>query len=275
VTAYLLSLALLVLAALPPVVAAPARLEAHTRAAFDRYAALTAARVENQSQPAGSFLYLQHAAGSGSEAILARLRGGELYYEKLETTNDDGTEVEIRDGLIHHWLGAAFIPGATLDAVMAFVQDYDRHDQIFPEVVESSLLSRDGDVYRAFLRFRKEKVITVVMNTEHEARYVRVTPDRAYSLSRSIRVQEVEDAGSPTERELPDGEGHGFMWAMDSSWRFLERDGGVYVECESVTLTRTIPFLLRWIVSPFVNDVPRQSLESLLEITREELRTDQ
>jgi hypothetical protein len=158
---------------------------------------------------------------------------------------------------------------------MAFVQDYDRHDQIFPEVVESSLLSRDGDVYRAFLRFRKEKVITVVMNTEHEARYVRVTPDRAYSLSRSIRVQEVEDAGSPTERELPDGEGHGFMWAMDSSWRFLERDGGVYVECESVTLTRTIPFLLRWIVSPFVNDVPRQSLESLLEITREELRTDQ
>jgi hypothetical protein len=273
VIAGILSLCLLALAALPPAAPVPARLEAHTRAAFDRYSALTAARVERQSQPSGPFLYLQHAASRG-EALLTRLRSGEIIYEKLETVDADGSEVVIRDGLIHHWLGAAFIPGATVDTAVAFVEDYDRHEELFPEVVESHLISRDGDLVRAFLRFRKEKVITVVMNTEHEARYFRVAPDRAYSLSRSIRVQEVEDAGEPVERELPDGEGHGFMWAMDSSWRFLQRDGGVYVECESVTLTRTIPLLLRWIVAPFVNDVPRQSLESLLEITREELRTD-
>jgi hypothetical protein len=264
----------MLLVALPSPPSAPSDLEPHTRRAFDEYSTATKGRVERESRSTGPFLHLQHASESGGEDILARLGRGELLYERLETFQPDGSEIEVRDGLIHHWLGAAFIPGSSVDNALEFVQNYDRHAEIFPEVAESRLLSRRGNVFRAFLRFRKEKVITVVMDTEHEATYVRVAADRAYSLSRTLRVQQVEDADTPDERALPDGEGHGFMWAMDSSWRFLERDGGTYVECESVTLTRTIPFLLRWIVGPFVNDVPRQSLESLLEITREELRTE-
>ncbi len=270
----LLSIALLALS-LSSVAAAPRDLEDHTRADFDRYAAATAARVIRESQPAGSFLYLQHASTDNGAAALSRLRRGELIYERLETRDVNGGEMEIRDGLIHHWLGGMFLQGVSVEDALELVQDYDRHAEIYPEVERSRLLGRRGDTLRSFLRFRKHKVITVVMNTEHEARYVRVAPHRAYSLSHSTRVQEVEDAGMASERELPEGEGHGFMWAMNSYWRFLERDGGTYIECESITLTRTIPYLLRWIVRPFVNDVPRQSLQSLLENTREELRANQ
>jgi len=102
-------------------------------------------------------------------------------------------------------------------------------------------------------------------------RYRRPAPDRAYSLSHTTEVHEVENAGEPDERQIPEGEGHGFLWRLDSYWRFQEADGGVYVESESVSLTRTIPLLLRWLVGPFVNDVPRESLEFLLETTRSEL----
>lgn len=239
---------------------------------FGRYASATVERVVRESRPAGAFLYLQHSSADGGAAAFSRLRRGELIYERLETLAGDGEEIEIRDGLIHHWLGAAFVQGVGIDDAMEFVQDYDRHSEIFPEVEQSRLLSENGNTFRAYLRFRKHKVITVVMNTEHEALYVRVAPDRGYALSHSTRIQEVEDAGTSTEKELPEGEGHGFMWAMNSYWRFMERDGGTYIECESITLTRTIPFLLRWLVGPFVNDVPRQSLQSLLEITRDELR---
>ena len=256
---------------LPTLTSSPPDLQARTRQDFDRYAAATVERIVRESQPHGSFLYLQHASSDNGAAALSRLRRGELIYERLETRDGNGEEMEIHDGLLHHWLGAAFVQGVSVEEALELVQDYDNHAEIFPEVEQSQLLSENGDTFRAFLRFRKHKVITVVMNTEHEARYVRVAPDRAYSLSHSTRVQEVEDAGTSSEKELPEGEGHGFMWAMNSYWRFLERDGGIYIECESITLTRTIPFLLRWIVGPFVNDVPRQSLRNLLEISRDEL----
>jgi hypothetical protein len=266
----LLSIALLTLS-LPILASAPPDLQVRTRQDFDRYAAATVERVVRESQPEGSFLYLQHASSDNGAAALSRLRRGELIYEHLETRDGNGEEMGIHDGLIHHWLGAAFVQGVGVEEALELIQDSSRHAEIYPEVEQSRLLRQNGDTLRSFLRFRKHKVITVVMNTEHEARFVRVAPDRAYSLSHSTRVQEVEDAGTSSERELPEGEGHGFMWSMNSSWRFLERDGGTYIESESITLTRTIPFLLRWIVGPFVNDVPRQSLQSLLEITRDEL----
>jgi len=269
----LLSFALLALS-LPAFTSPPPDLQAHTREDFDRYAAATTERVKRQSQPTGSFLYLQHASTDNGAAALARLRSGEIIYEHLETLAGDGEELEIRDGLVHHWLGAAFVPGVGVDEALELIQSSDTHAEIYPEVEESRSLSKNGDTHRSFMRFRKHKVITVVMNTEHEARYVCVTPERAYSMSRTTRIQEVRDADTSDERELPEGEGHGFMWAMNSYWRFLERDGGVYIESESITLTRTIPFLLRWLVGPFVNDVPRQSLQSLLEITRNELRSN-
>ena len=269
----LLSFALLALS-LPSIASSPPDLQARTREDFDRYAAATTERVRRESKPTGSFLFLQHASTDNGAAALARMRAGEIIYEHLETLDSDGEEIEIHNGLVHHWLGAAFVPGVSVDEALELVQASDTHAEIFPEVEESRSLGKNGDTHRSFMRFRKHKVITVVMNTEHEARYVRVSPERAYSMSRTTRIQEVEDAGTADERELPEGEGHGFMWAMNSYWRFLERDGGVYIESESITLTRSIPFLLRWIVGPFVNDVPRQSLQSLLEITRHELRSN-
>lgn len=259
----------------PPAPPTVADLKPHTLQAFQRYAAATEARVLAQVGPEGPFLYLDYLPQQDRDRILADLRRGELFMEHLETTDGDGREIKVKDGLVHHWLGAVFIPDVGLEKTLELIQDYDRHSEIYgPDVEAAHIISRNGDDFEVFMRFHKHKVITVVLDTVHDVQYVNLAPDRTYSISRTTSVREVKDPGTATERVLADGEGGGFLWRINSYWRFLERDGGTYVETESISLTRTIPFLVRWLVNPFVNDMPREQLADLLENTREALTND-
>jgi hypothetical protein len=140
-------------------------------------------------------------------------------------------------------------------------------------VVRAKILSHTGDDFRVFMRFRQTKIITVVLDTEHEVRYQRLDSMRAASRSISTRVQEVENAGTSNEHDLPEGEDNGYLWRINSYWRFLERDGGVYVQCESVSLTRDIPVGLGWLAAPFVESIPRESLSFMLIATRKQFKS--
>jgi hypothetical protein len=156
-----------------------------------------------------------------------------------------------------------------LRAVREFVQDYNHHQEFYkPEVVDSRLISRNGDGFKIFLRLRKHKIIVVTLDTEHEVHYTPVDATHFYSHSHSTRIAEVEDAGQPGEHEKPVGHDSGFLWRIDSWWRFEQRDRGVYVECESVSLTRDIPTGLGWLIKPFIIDIPKESLQATLTSTR-------
>jgi hypothetical protein len=181
-------------------------------------------------------------------------------------------DLKAPDGLIHDWAGAVFIPRATVAQTLAFVQNYDHHQEVYrPEVIESRLLSRDGNVFRIRLRMLKRKGLTVVLNTEHEVRYEPAGRLRWRSHSASTRITEVQDPGHAAERELPEGTGRGFLWRLNSYWTFQERDGGTYVECEAVSLSRAVPKALSWLIDPIVRHLPRESLANTLRATREGL----
>ena len=190
------------------------------------------------------------------------LRRGDILIEGLPETP------EITGGLLHVWSGAMFVPGATGPEVLAVLQDYDHHQEWYPEPIESKLLSQDGDVYRGYLKLLRKKVITVVLSTEHEAHYSQVSDNRWYMRSYSTKIAEVENAGKPNENELPVGEDHGFLWRLYAYWFIEETEDGVFVECVSVSLSRQIPFGLGWVVKPFVTSLPRESLEGMLQATR-------
>jgi hypothetical protein len=247
--------------------ATAAELKPETVAAFERYVRATEARIDGEVQDEGRFL---SAGGTGRDAgaRLAELRAGTLVIERLET-RERGQPIEVPDGLVHHWQGIVFVPGRTLQEAVDLLRSYDRHADIYqPAVERSRILGRNGDTYRVFLRFFMKKVIAVTLNSEHTARFTHVDARRAYSRVVSTRIQEVEDAGTAAERELPIGNDGGYLWRINSYWRFLERDGGVYIQCESVSLTRGIPFGLGWAVGPFVTSIPRESLAFTLETTR-------
>jgi hypothetical protein len=184
----------------------------------------------------------------------------------------DGKALEVPDGIIHHWLGVVFIPGVTLEQTVRLLQDYENHAKYYaPDVKRSRLVERKGNSFRCYLRFYKKKVFTVVLDTEHEAVYETLSPVRAVSHSRTTRVNEVENHDEPYERLKPEGQDGGFLWRLDTYWRMEQKDGGVYLQCEGLTLTRDIPLLLKPIIGPYVTSVPKESLLDTLGNTRKAL----
>lgn len=240
-----------------------AELRPRTIEAFNRYVRIVEPRID-----VDGFLWLDSLPSSHRQSRLAEVKRGTLAIERLQV-RDNGHEIDVPGGLIHHWVGAVFVPGGTVNEAIGLLQDYDRHAGIYaPVVARSRVLERDGDGFRVFLRFTMKKVITVVVNSEHEARFTRVGAGRARSRISSTRIAEVVDPDTPGEHEEPVGRDGGYLWRLNTYWRFLERDGGVYVECESISLTRGIPRGLGWIVGPFVTSIPRESLTFTLETTR-------
>ncbi len=240
--------------------------------AFERYVKATEARIDSELKRPGAFLYAGGLPEAKRAEAQAALKRGEIYMERMQTRDASGREMEAPNALIHHWVGAVFVPCATLKEAMELVQGYDRHQDIYkPEVVRSKLVSHNGDDFKIFYRLRKKKVITVTLNTDHDVHYVPVDATHCYSRSYTTRIQEVADADKPTEKEKPVGNDSGFLWRLYSYWRFEEKDGGIYIECESISLTRDIPWIARWLVGPMVTDIPRESLRMTMGSTRSAL----
>jgi hypothetical protein len=239
-------------------------LKSETVAAFDSYIRTTEARIADQASGKRSFLWTDE-----SPQRRDLVRKGQIV---AQPWNSRG-EVQVPNGLIHDWIGSVFIPGVTLEGVLALVRNYDNHYKLYqPEVIASRTLQHAGNHYKVYLRLLKKKILTVVLNTEHDVNYYPLSANRVHSRSYSTRIAEVENPGERDERELPVGAGHGFLWRLYSYWRFEERDGGVYMECQAVSLTRDIPTGLGWLIEPIIRDLPRESLMRTLEGTRQALR---
>ena len=239
-------------------------------AAFNAYVGNVESRLAEQHRSSNGFLVL---AGSRSETDL-RLRRGEMIIEQLTPA----AEADLAGALLHHWRGTAFVQGATAGEFERLMKDFSGYPQRFsPQVMQAWVLSpHDGripDHFTALMRVRQRHVITVVMDTTYDISYGRLDLQHGYSSSRSTRISEIASPGTAKEHTLSDGEEHGFLWRMNTYWSYDERDGGLYMQVESISLTRAIPTGLGWIVRPYVQSVPRESLEFTLRAARNALRT--
>jgi hypothetical protein len=235
---------------------------------FDRYIRLSEQRMSGEVQPGGAFLWLDRLPESDRRDATIRLKRGEVISEKLQTADRSGIS-STPGALIHHWLGTVFISGASLRQVLALVQDYDHHSEYYsPDVVKSKTVEHRGNDFKVYLRLKKKKVVTVVLDTEYLVHYHTLDATHAFSESYSTRIAEISHPDEHDEQASAEGQGEGFMWRLNSYWRFAERDGGVYVQCEAISLTRDIPAGLSWLIAPFIESIPRESLEFTLASTR-------
>jgi hypothetical protein len=181
--------------------------------------------------------------------------------------------VRVANGLIHDWIGGVSIPGATVAQTLRLVQDYNNHKNIYrPEVMDSRLLSHRGSDFKIYLRLLKQKIITVVLDTYHDVHYSSLDPTRWLCRSYTTRIMEVEGAGSRNETIMPPDTGYGFLWRLYSYWKFQEKEGGVFVECRAISLSRNVPFGLGWLIEPIIQVLPKESLINTLNATRQALR---
>jgi len=221
--------------------------------------------MQGEWKRGGIFLWLDSIPDERRRDARARLLKDEVVIDRMESEAPTRTP----GALIHNWIGTVFIPGASLRQVLTVIQSYDRHHEYYaPEVTKSKLLTRTGDDFRVYLRLRQVKVLTVVLDTEHEVHYTHLDATHVFSRSISTRIAEVKRPGEHGERALPPGKDNGFLWRLNSYWRFLETGGGVYVQCEAISLTRDIPTGLGFLLRPFIESVPRESLTFTLQSTR-------
>ncbi|HYA64149.1 MAG TPA: hypothetical protein VED66_13180 [Candidatus Sulfotelmatobacter sp.] len=247
-----------------PETAKPVRLKPQTVEAFETYIREAEAAMEQSLHNAGRFLWTDLDSKRAQQVL-----GGKVVAQFWTGR----APVQVPNGLIHDWIGAIFIPGTTVKDTLALIQDYDNHKNIYkPEVIASRPISHHDNDFQIYLRLLKKKIITVVLDTDHEVHYRSLDRSRWTCRSYTTRIAEVEDAGSPKERVLPPDAGYGFLWRLYSYWRFQERDGGVCVECRAISLTRDVPSGLGWAIKPIIQKLPRESLTNTLEATRRALQ---
>jgi hypothetical protein len=198
-----------------------------------------------------------------------RLRAGGVDIERLTPKNED----KLPGALLHHWRGSAFVVGATTADFDRVMRNYSAYPSVFsPEVLTAQLLERHDNDYDVILRVRQKHVLTVVLDTAYHVTFADPDARHASSFSRSTRVTEIASPATRNEHPLSPAESHGYLWALDTWWTAEQADGGLYLQVESVSLTRSIPTGLGWMIGPYIESVPRESLAFTLQSVCRALR---
>ena len=256
------SLSLLFYLLASPVEAKAATLQSETVAAWEDYVRAADANLQARVSRGGSFLWTLENAERA-----ARVRNGEIVVAPAPGQNPK----TVPGGLIHHWMGALFLPTVKLQDVLEVTSDYDHYKEFYrPSVVESKAIARNGSDDRfSMLLMNKAFFLKKALDTDYLSTSVRLDDHRFYSISKTTRVQEIDGYGRPGAHRVPEGEGGGYIWKLYSVARFEQRDNGVYLEFEAIALSRDIPSALRFVVDPVVRRVSRNSLLISLQQTEQ------
>ena len=257
---------LVLLAALVfPVETNAATLRSDTVAAWEDYVRTVTANHQARVRSGGSFLWAFEDAGRA-----ARVRNGEIVAAPATAQSPK----RVPGGLIHHWVGAVFLPDLGLDDVLEITRNYDEYKNFYrPSVIDSKVIARSGpnDEFSMVL-MNKSFLLKTALEADYQAANVRLNDRRFYSICQTTRVQEINEYGHPDQHRIPEGEGGGYIWKLFSIARLEQRDGGVYVELEAIALSREIPVAVRFVADPIVRRVSRNSLLTSLQQTAEAAR---
>ena len=247
------------------------KLKPVTLEAFEQYLQRNDARIEAELRNGEPYLWIDGQPETRRKTLRARLHRGEILAKNLRTGKG-----KVPHGLIHHWVALVFVPGVTLEKTAELVLDYDQYQVIHrPYIPRSRVIERDGNDARIYLRLYKKKAVTLVLDTEHKVHYVPLDSTRAHSRTVSTKIVELKDPGKPKQRPRPVGDDRGFLWRHASYWRFLEKDGGTYAQCEALALSRELPAVFGWIIGPFLRGVHKEFLLDMVNGTRAALLSRQ
>lgn len=167
----------------------------------------------------------------------------------------DGRAIDIAGGTIHHWRGSTVVRHVTVDQVVnALMNPGTPPPQ--DDVLESRVLSRNGNALRIYLKLVRRTIISVVYDTEHDVVFERHS--RALATSRSISTKIAEEGGAD----------RGFLWRLNSYWRYSQMGSDVRIDLESISLSRDVPWFVRSMAEPLISRIARESMTRTLSSVR-------
>jgi hypothetical protein len=259
---------LLALSFTSPAATRASELTQPTAEAFQRYVQQTEARMQSELAAPEHFLYFDSLSNEGKNSMLTRLHNGQVVIERMRT-DDNGKEIKVPGGLVHHWLAIGFIPGITRDQVIDLAENYPRHPEVYaPDVQQAQVLDHFDQHFLVSYRFYRHAIVTTVYNTEFNVDYSLPDSSRGYCFARAVRIAEVQNPGKPDQTELSVGNDHGYMWRLNLYTRYLEKDNGVYVQIEFVALSRSAPGIVGWVANPYIRSIPMAYLTNYLRATQ-------
>jgi hypothetical protein len=249
--------------ALAPILAGTinaATLKPETAQAWDRYVQAASAEMQRRLVGGVPFLWIDESPDRAGT-----LRAGGI----LVTPGEQQVPRRVPFGLIHHWIGSIFLANATIDEVLTVERDYAHYKDFYKPVVLDckAIGTSPSDDRFTTLLMNRSLVSKMALESDYKSDTFHVDHRRAYAFTRSTRIQEIENYGSPHQRILSQDEGAGFIWRYFSITRYQQRDGGVFMEVETMVLSRDIPATLRWMVDPIVRRASRESLITSLKQT--------
>jgi hypothetical protein len=236
--------------------AAAVRLASDTLVGWIAYVNATETRIQHELASPSGFLVMDFVEDAAADRRATL--GGTVVVQRMETIDARDRRTIVPSALVHHWRGDVLIPGVTVTQLVSELLTGPPPKQ--EDVLQSSVLERGPDRLKVYLKLQRKRLVTVVYNTEHVVTFSRYGGTRATSTSIATRIAELADAGTPEERELPAGDDRGFLWRLNAYWRYEEVPAGVIAECESISLSRDVPALLRYLVNPLIESTARESM---------------
>ncbi len=235
------------------------KLQPQTVSEFERYAQSVEAEINERWQGKKNFLAIEDDPVSMQKVLAEEFAIREL---------PDGQPTDVKDGLVHDWIGEVYIPNTGMERVLEVLRDFDRHKEIYPEVADSRTVRRNGQDVTGYWRLQRKGIVPVVLDVEQNAHYQQVSPGKWTCRAYARNITEVDTGLFARGRKFPPGEGHGYLWRLYSYWSLESFHGGVLAECRTLSLSRDIPQGLAWAVVPYVQKTPYESLLSTLRETR-------
>ncbi len=167
----------------------------------------------------------------------------------------EGESAAVPGGMIHRWTGCTVIRDTTVNALVdRLVRAGTPPPQ--EDVLEARLLSRHDDHLRVYLKLVRRTIVTVTYDTEHEMVFHRLSPQAASSRSVATRIVQ------------SDGGDHGFLWRLNSYWTYTQQGRDVRIELVSLSLSRSVPLVIKPIAGPIISGVARESVTRTLDALR-------
>jgi hypothetical protein len=185
---------------------------------------------------------------------------------------------DYKNASIHHYSGVIRVPDATIEQIRSVMVDYGNYSNYFkPSIARGSGTVQpdstpEDEHYRTRLFITDSTFgIDAAYDAHYDTHYRRLAPNRWTSRSTTVSIREIEDAKKLDGALYPEGEDHGFLWRSNTYWCARERDGGLDLQVDSVSLSRSAPLGLGWLGNRRSHDAVEKMLrdvKSAIETSR-------